>query len=135
MDGLCSYIAHRMSSTLSCDYFRVGSILFSIVTRLKLYDEVIGMNEHIITYAIEIVKQETSVHIKRDELCEIVEFYKRNDMNYLHFNGRNINIPKVISTDKKECEVCQSSLTFYNDRKPFIATLYDQNDGSETVSL
>lgn len=123
-----------MKCTLSSEYFKVGSILFSIVKRLKLYDESIGQNEHMITYALEIIKIETQLHVKRDELIEIVGYFNRSNFGQFQFNGKILNIPRVISTDKINCQVCSSPLIFYNDRKPVVSTLYDINDGSETVS-
>ena len=135
MDGLCSIIAHKMVRTLSEDYFNIGSILFSIVSTLKLFDPIICDNIHIQPYAVDIIKQKTGISIKFEELSEIVEYYNRNDMVHLQFRGQDLNIPKVVATNKLNCQDCNSSLSFNNDRKPFISTLYDLNDGSTQVSI
>ena len=135
MDGLCAIIAHKLDNTLSSDYYQIGWSLFAIITRLKLHDHIIGHNEHMIDYALVLIEKETHIRIRRDELSEVIEYYNLNSLrNIKHFKGKCINIPKVLATDKTHCDVYKCHLTFYNHRKPYIATLYDQSDGSELVS-
>ena len=136
MEGICSIIAKKICEDVTMDSFMIGSILFGVIKKLKLYDGIICTNEHIMKYAIETIQMRTSIDISPSEMAEVIDQYNNYRISETSFfNGGDIDIPGVLTTDKLKCQVCHSTLTFYNDRQPTISTLYDHKDGSKLVMI
>ena len=136
MDGLCSLIAKKLSNEVCSNTFQIGSTIFSTITRLKLYDQVISRNDHVLQYGLDTIERYTSISLEKEEFCEIIGYYKEKNLkDSIEFRGEHLDIPKILATDKIRCEVCDSQLTFYNDRQPYISSLYDLKDGTSTVNI
>ena len=136
MEGLCLFVSERQAQNVRSDSFHISSLLFGIITKLRLYDEIIGSNVHLVKYAIEQFEKKAYLKVKTEEFSLIVEHYRLHKLNETQiFLGTFIDIPSVLCTEKMKCVECNAQLTFYNDRLPSVCTLYDQSKGSQMVII